>query len=423
MKMHLSHATSGIADSGSMAITLSPSLLPACVGFFFAFRLFSVVLAVRIFGQDASVGVVASLGLNYLLFAIVAFHSIGEARRTVVSMLQVPSSRWVLLFICFTGASLMWSSTVSLPAAVAFWMAMAADTAMIVLLLRTGPVDAVVNAVMKGYVSGACAIAAIAWLLPAQSDLRLGDEELLGPNQIGYTCAIAFFFAQYLVRRKYGNWIVPAAFLVITLLRSLSKTTIIAFVAAQGYILLRDKSIKRKTKWLLAISALLIFVVFWSLLSNYFDVYVNAGNQSETLTGRVEIWVYILNEAVQQPWIGHGFHSVWKVIPPFGADQFEARHAHNELLQQFYAYGAVGVLMLVEIYGSLFRHLHRLHDKSMKTLFLGMLLFVAIRGLADTEVFDLSLPIWAIVMIGCLIEQARGDGAAFAWKAVSAHSK
>jgi hypothetical protein len=70
--------------------------------------------------------------------------------------------------------------------------------------------------------------------------------------------------------------------------------------------------------------------------------------------------------------------------------------------------------MLIGIYGSLFRHLRQLVDTSMKTLFLGMLLFVAVRGLTDTEVFDLSLPMWTIVMIGCLIEQARGSSATFA---------
>jgi hypothetical protein len=43
-----------------------------------------------------------------------------------------------------------------------------------------------------------------------------------------------------------------------------------------------------------------------------------------------------------------------------------------------------------------------------------MLLFVVVRGLADTEVFDLSLPMWTIVMIGCLIEQARGSNEVFA---------
>ncbi len=265
------------------------------------------------------------------------------------------------------------------------------------------------NAVMKGYVWGACAIAVVAWLLPAQSDLRLGDEELLGPNQIGYACAFALFFAQYLMRRNGGDWSAHAVLLAVTLLRSLSKTTIIAFLAGQSYILLRDRSISRKTKWLIAFCALLVVAVFWGLLTNYYDVYANTGNQEETLTGRLGIWAYILNEAIEQPWIGHGFHSVWKVIPPFGVDQFEARHAHNELLQQFYAYGAVGVCMLVAIYGSLFRSLRKLRESSLKILFLGMLLFVVVRGLADTEVFDLSLPMWTIIMIGCLIEQAQGS--------------
>jgi O-antigen ligase len=396
-------------ESINTAAALSPSLLPASVGFFFAFRLLSVVLAVRVFGQEASVGVGASLALNYLLLVIVSFHSMGTASRSFRSVLQAPSTGWVLLFLGFTGASLFWSSTASLPAAAAFWIAMTADTAMIVILLRAGTVDAVVNGVMKGYVWGACAIAVVAWLLPAQSDLRLGDEELMGPNQIGYVCAFAFFFAQYLMRRKCGKWSVHALLLAVTLLRSLSKTTIIAFVAGQGYILLRDRSISRKTKLFIALSAILILAAFWGLLSSYLDVYENAGNQSETLTGRLGIWAYILNEAIQQPWIGHGFHSVWKVIPPFGTEQFEARHAHNELLQQFYAYGAVGLALLVAIYGSVFRNLRRLVNSPVKTLFLGMLLFVVVRGLADTEVFDLSLPMWTIVMIGCLIEQSRGS--------------
>jgi hypothetical protein len=396
------------------AVALSPSLLPASVGFFFAFRLLSVVLAVRAFGQEPSVGVGASLALNYLLLAIVVFHSMGPAPRTFRSVLQVAGAGWVLLFLGFTGASLFWSSTASLPAAAGFWLAMTADTAMIVILLRTGTVEAVVNAVMKGYVWGACAIAVVAWLLPAQSDLRLGDEELLGPNQIGYLCAFAFFFAQCLMRRDCGNWSAHALLLAVTLLRSLSKTTIIAFALGQGYILLRDHSIRRKTKLLLVFSAILILPAFWGLFSSYIDVYANAGNQSETLTGRLGIWAYILNEAIQQPWIGHGFHSVWKVIPPFGPDQFEARHAHNELLQQFYAYGAAGIFMLVAIYGSVFRSLRRLVDSSLKTLFLGMLLFVVIRGLADTEVFDLSMPMWTIVMIGCLIQQDHGCTGVFA---------
>ncbi|MGA7706330.1 MAG: hypothetical protein WCD77_00975, partial [Acidobacteriaceae bacterium] len=42
----------------------------------------------------------------------------------------------------------------------------------------------------------------------------------------------------------------------------------------------------------------------------------------------------------------------------------------------------------------------------VKTFFLAFLLFVLVRGIADTERFDLSLPLWAIVMISLLVEHA-----------------
>jgi O-antigen ligase len=282
---------------------------------------------------------------------------------------------------------------------------MAGDVAIVVLLLRIGSVESTALSLMRGYVWGAVAIATVAWLLPSQSDLRLGDEELLGPNQIGYACALGFLLAQFLMRKGERSLAIPAAFLAITLLRSLSKTTIVAFVVCEALLLVLDKSISRRTKIYLTAASVAVVLVFSGLLGAYYDVYTNAGNQSETLTGRIGIWAYILEEALQQPWIGHGFHSVWKVIPPFGA--FEARHAHNEILQQFYAYGAVGVLMWAAMYGSVFREIRKLRSSSLKTFFLGMLLFILVRGLADTEVFDLSLPLWLIVLIGLILDQQR----------------
>jgi exopolysaccharide production protein ExoQ len=375
-------------------------LLPGVIGFFFSFRLYIVLLSVRLFHADPQTGVGFSLGLNYLLLGIVAFHSLGPGQTTLASILRMPACRWVLLFVGFSGCSLLWSSAASLPAAVAFWCAMAADTAIVVLLLRTGPADAMFSALMKGYVSAACCIALIAWLLPTLSDMRLGDEELLGPNQIGYACALAVFFAQYLmlVRRERGPWKIAVWILAITLLRSLSKTTIIAFVAAEAVFLFRDKSMSRKTKTSILLVVALVMVIASGLLVSYYNAYTDAGTQSESLTGRTGIWIYIAIEALSQPWIGHGFHSVWKVIPPFGPDEFEARHAHNELLQQFYAYGVVGVVMLVGLYTSFYREVRKLPVSPQKTILISLIVFVLVRGLADTEPFDLSLPLWAIVM-------------------------
>jgi hypothetical protein len=387
-------------------------LLPATVGFYFSFRLLSVLLSVRLVHADPQAGVVASLALNYLLVGVAAFNAIGPGVRSFAAFKSIPSFRWALMFLGLSGLSLLWSSTASLPAAIAFWCAMASDVAIVVLLLRVDSIDNTTRSVMKGYVWGTIAIAAIAWILPSQSDLRLGDEELLGPNQIGYACAFTFLLAQYLMRRGEKGLAIPAAFLAITLLRSLSKTTIIAFVAGEAVLLVLDRSISRKAKIYFAGAAVAVVAGFWGLIQAYYDVYTNAGNQSETLTGRIGIWAYILNEALQQPWFGHGFHSVWKVIPPFGV--FEARHAHNEILQQFYAYGAVGVGIFVALYSNVFREIRRLRGGSLKTFFLGMLLFIIVRGLADTEVFDLSLPLWSIVLIGSVLDQERKLGEAVA---------
>jgi O-antigen ligase len=386
--------------------------LACVVGFYLSFRLFLMLLSVRLLGTDIETGVEINLFLNFLFLIVAAFFSLGETRYSLKRMLQLPSVRWVFLFLAVSCCSLFWSSTVSFSAAVAYWCAMAADVAMVILLLRAGSITDVAHSLMKGYVCGACGVAVIAWLLPAQSDLRLGDEELLGPNQIGYLCAFAFFFAQYLWREEKGKWGIPALLLAVTLLRSLSKTSIIAFLVAESYLLMRDRTMSRRSKIVFALTGVVVVAAFGGLLASYYDVYTNSGSQAETLTGRIGIWAYIVAEAIRQPWIGHGFHSVWKVIPPFGSDQFEARHAHNELLQQFYAYGVAGVCMLVGIYGSIFRHIRKLQAGYAKTFFFSLLLFVLVRGVTDTEPFDLSLPLWTIVMISLMLDVHVRKGAA-----------
>jgi exopolysaccharide production protein ExoQ len=385
--------------------------LPFVVGFFFSFRLFIMLLAVRVLGTEVETGVEIDLAVNFLLPLLVAFQVLGARNTATPRILNLPSIRWVLLYLGFSCCSLLWSETASLPAAAAYWGAMAADVAMVVLLARSESLSAVANSLMQGYVVGACAVAAIAWLMPAQSDLRLGDEELLGANQIGYLCAFAVFIAQYLMRSKAGKWGFAAALLAVTLLRSLSKTSIIAFLAAEAFLLLRDRSMALRTKLLLTSAAAVVVVGFSGLLTSYFDVYSGAGNSPETLTGRLGIWAFIFDEAIQRPWFGHGFHSVWKVIPPFG--EFEARHAHNELLQQFYAYGLAGIVMMIGLYGAFYRQARRLPIGPMRTLYQALLLFILIRGMADTEVFDFSLPLWVIVMLSLLAEQLRetADGA------------
>ena len=385
--------------------------LAVAAGFYFSFRIAIELFSVRILGTDARTGAEITLVLDLLLLLLACFHSLGYANRTFGSMLRLSSVRWVLAFLVFSCCSLTWSGTVSLATSTAYWCGMAADVAIVVLLLRAGSVTGVSHSLMKGFIVSACCIALIAWIMPAQSDLRLGDGEFFNKNQIGNLCAFAIFLAQYLMCRKEGKWGLAILFLALTLLRSLSKTTLVAFMLSESFLLIQDRSISRKTKILLTTAVILVILVFWGLFEAYYDIYTTAGNQAETLTGRTAIWAYVLNTALERPWIGHGFDAMWKVIPPFGSDQFEARHAENELLQQFYAYGVAGICLLIGLYSSLYRQIRRLPRSPLKLVFLSILLFVVIRGLAEAEPFDLLLPLWSIVLISLLVEHASARDA------------
>lgn len=392
-----------------LAITSPTLFLPSIIGFYFASRPILVVVAVRVLHQDPQVGAALSLTLNFLLLAIVAFTSLGAQRSPISTFWKLPSSGWVLAFLAISGCSLAWTAAVSVAAAVVYWCALVADVAMVVLLLDNSQINDEAYSLMKGYVYGACFISLIAWIMPAQSDMRLGDEELLGPNSFGYVCALGIFLGQCATRLRRQACVSPLSlgFLAITLLRTLSKTSIIAFIVGEGFLLLRDKGISRRVKLGVVLASMLVLLAASSFLTAYFDIYTTSGNQAETLTGRIGLWAIILDRALEQPWIGHGFHSVWKVIPPFGPDAFEARHAHDELLQQFYAYGAVGVCVLLGLYASFFRSVKRLPQSSLKAVLLGLFVFVVVRGLADTEPFDLCLPLWAIVLCSAVMQDSR----------------
>jgi len=244
--------------------------------------------------------------------------------------------------------------------------------------------------------------------MPAQYDLRLGDEDFLNANTIGNLCAFAIFFTQYLTHRKEGRWWFATAFLAVTLLRSLSKSTIVAFAVSESFFVIQDKQMSRRTKVFLTTSVMLVLLVFWGLFEAYYDFYTTYGNQAETLTGRTAIWAYVLDAGLQRPWIGHGFDSMWKVVPTFGT--FEARHAENEVLEQFYSYGIAGVVILCGVYGSLYRSIRRLAQGSLKVILAGMVLYVVVRGIAEAEPFDLLFPLWAVVLIGIVVQCADPIG-------------
>ncbi|MCU1225045.1 MAG: O-antigen polymerase [Edaphobacter sp.] len=384
------------------------SALAFCVGFYFAVRVVMTVFLVRILGTEPQVGAETVLALNVLLLGFISLSMLGNSSGEPDFMLKLANIRWVLIFLGFSGCSLLWSATASPVVSAAYWCGTASDVAMMILLLRNDSATVAADSLMKGFVWGCCCIAIVAWIMPAQYDMRLGDEDYLNANTIGNLCAFGVFFSQYLMRSGKGRWGLAIFFLAVTLVRSLSKTAIVAFLISEGYLIIQDRVMSRRTKMYLTIGVTVVVLVFWGLFEAYYNFYTTYGNQSETLTGRTAIWAYVVDAALARPWIGNGLDSMWKVVPVFGT--FEARHAENEVLEQFYSYGVAGLIMLCGLYGGLYLKVRKLSEGPLRMIFVGVLIFVIVRGFAEAEPFDLLLPLWANVLLISLVTRADAAG-------------
>ena len=116
---------------------------------------------------------------------------------------------------------------------------------MVVLLLRTGPVDLMSSSLMKGYVWGAGLIAVITWLLPPCRISARGMTTSLVPTRSHLSSPSVSFWPSFSAVHD-RSWNLAAILLAITLLRTLSKTTIVAFIAGEALLLIRDSAITRR---------------------------------------------------------------------------------------------------------------------------------------------------------------------------------
>src|SRR5579872_5289225 len=171
----------------------STPLMPSLVGFYFAARLCITFL---LFQSDPKMGAYVNFALHFALFLVVALYSFGPGTQSLTELLDARPLRWALAFLTMGLCSLGWSATISKPIAFAYWCELAAETVMILFLLRVGDLKTQAESVMKGYVLGAILIAAVEWLSPTMYDLRPGDDDYFSPNAIGFTCAFGVFLIQ-----------------------------------------------------------------------------------------------------------------------------------------------------------------------------------------------------------------------------------
>jgi exopolysaccharide production protein ExoQ len=381
-------------------------VLANVAGFWLAFKGCITFLFFRATPQNGS-AVTVAMTLAWLL--LVTGYCLIDPMPRSDDRARIVIPRWILVYLVLAACSLAWTTTNGVTVAAAYWAATASDVVVVWLLLRYRPLQTNVIRMMQGYILGAAVVAAIAWAAPAMEDMRLGNEDFLHPNLIGFEFALAALFAAYLAQQN-KSWAWVSAAFVITMIRTLSKGTIVGFLFAGLYYFVHGLKISRRARIYIGVACTAVLAGFWGLLEAYLDLYTQ-GSNLETLTGRTYIWSQSLEIAMERPWFGHGFDSFRWVFPPF--EDFQPWHAHNEFIQQFFAYGIVGTIVVIGVYWSFYRGIRISRSAGLKSLSTALLVLVLVRGLVDTDRFELCFPLWLMTMLS--IALASSPQTEYSW--------
>lgn len=315
------------------------------------------------------------------------------------------SLKLVAVYLVWSGVSLLWTHADSTAVAFFYWAAMVLDVFVVWMLFCIGDVEWVVENSIRGFVFGATILAFISIFVSGTTvGGRLGNADYLHPNALGGLMALAAISSIYFIaRRRAGTgkrifWYFVFMVLLFTLLMSLSKTSIAAFlVAILGYIFMSKYA--TKMKWRMAIMILAISAISSQIVVDYLVEYFYGGLEKgylETLSGRTLIWEETW-ELIKENWIlGYGFMS-FRDYGPQIVESLRLVHAHNEWLHLWFSLGVVGVFFAASIYVTYFLNLREETKNPLSTdrAIMGMilLLFSLVRGLFDASVAALVFPI------------------------------
>lgn len=312
------------------------------------------VLPVLLFSQNPALGSAVGSMISASFFSLVLFLYLDRKRIKaswpVGLKLAIAYLAWTLLTISYTAAF-------SKGVAVAYWAVMAFDAGSATLLMRMGKTDRMAAACLKGIIGGSLLISTVTLLLlrTGGTDGRWGDEELLHPNMIGNQlvlaslCAIHLLFGHRNAERRL-KILCALSVLVVTLLGTFSKTSILGFAIAAVIFLwrVRIKATRKLALFMLApIGAALAILRLGNQIEHYLSTQMS-GQALDTLTGRTIIWAESIQMILERPIFGYGYVAYRDVGPQFG--QVRTVHAHNDFLNVWFNSGMIGLVIVLGIY-------------------------------------------------------------------------
>jgi O-antigen ligase len=316
-----------------------------------------------------------------------------------------PIGKWIALYVVWCAISLYWSHSASFVSAAGYWTTMALDLFIVAAMLKWGDTEAVVQASLKGIVAGCGSIALVALIFTSSgADGRLGNVEFLHPTNIGNFASVGALCSIYLwlKAREQGSserwyWAGCAAFISWVLILSLSKTSMIGFICAFGFLILFSMGIPAKTKILVLLLGATLMAAMYGTVSDYIADYQGDDNGVSTLTGRTVLWAETWEMIQDHPVKGYGFLS----FRDFGPQDWDERAtmAHDEWLNQWFQLGGVGLFLTLAIYGSYSWCLWRSPRSLPRQLGLGLLIYMLIDGITMAEPVGLLFPLPMMLLL------------------------
>lgn len=233
-------------------------------------------------------------------------------------------------------------------------------------------------------------------------------------NVAGYFCATAslIFIHMAWFRRNKGYYLLALAAFIF-LVCSFSKTSMGLFAAVFVLSFLYRRALFRGVPVQLillmgAIGLVALVPIVYAVLAM-----VSSGEIDITLTGRTEIWDFVIMKAAEAPFGGWGYGSFWG-IGDLSPSQTEApltlagfSHGHNGYLDMLVSTGAVGLILSL---GTLFTPIVQFFRAPVQEFTLAqkesclcgliLLSFGILHNLTESSIFQGVVPIWPFTMLG-----------------------
>lgn len=226
------------------------------------------------------------------------------------------------------------------------------------------------------------------------------------PNALGCVLAVYLGLVFLMWWRGHFSLFVVAPLLgfgIVTLLAADSRTALLAWMVGVAAVVVR-RSLWVWGASLLSLTAgiILLAAVPFRTLAGLSGGLSRSGDPTElfTLTGRTEIWAFVWDKILLQPWFGYGYNSSKFILPEFrGLPGLQVDEAHNTLLQNLLGTGIVGTTPLV-VLTVLQLVLYVRSPDSFRDLFLFMALIwgVTVAGAFGSTPTVMTLAVFASLM-------------------------